>query len=191
MTGGWNVNVSVAMPQKVATAMAKLSETMLGAEYTPIFYLGSQVVNGVNHAVLAEQLITTGKDTKNIVIVILNEKPGAMELSLVGIDRILESGGQLGGTVIDVVIHPSDDVQAVWTDAFEGFVGMKMTPLALLGTKMVNGTNYTYVAEAEPVTLEPVKKVVLVTINTKLKQVSITDILANRQEASLGYAFTW
>ena len=37
------------MPQKVATAIAELN--LIGAEYAPIAYLGSQLVNGVNHGV--------------------------------------------------------------------------------------------------------------------------------------------
>lgn len=191
MTGGWNVNVSNNMPQKVATAVGKLSETILGAEYQPIFYLGSQVVNGVNHAVLAEQLITTGRDTKNIVILVFNEKPGDIELSLVGIDRVLESGGQLGGTTVDVDTDISDGILSVWNDAFEGYVGLKITPLALLGTQLVNGMNYTFIAEGEGIVLEPEKEVFLVTINDKTKRVSITNALVNRQEASIGYAFNW
>ena len=191
MTGAWNVTVSKNMPQKVATAMARLSETLLGAEYTPLFYLGSQVVNGMNHAVLAEQLITTGKDTKNIVVIVFNEKPGEMELSLVGIERILESGSPLGGTVIDVKTEVPEEALTVWADAFEGYVGLKITPLALLGTQAVNGTNYMYLAESEGVVLNPTKEVNLVVINDKMKKVSITDMLANQLEASLGYSFTW
>ena len=74
LVGGWSVDVVVGgMPEKVATAFASLNE-LAGAEYTPIAYLGSQLVNGVNHAVLAEQLLITGKDTKNVVLVIFNEK---------------------------------------------------------------------------------------------------------------------
>ena len=72
-SGGWSVNVEVGkMPQKVATAFSKLGD-LVGASYTPIAYLGSQVVNGINHAVLAEQTVLTGKDTKNIVVIIFNE----------------------------------------------------------------------------------------------------------------------
>ena len=65
--GGWNIGVVTGgMPQKVATAFGKLAEQLIGCEYTPIAYLGSQQVNGINHAVLAEQTVITGKDTKYI-----------------------------------------------------------------------------------------------------------------------------
>lgn len=55
MIGNWDINVVVGkLPQKVATAFANLGETIIGATYTPIAYIGSQIVNGTNHAVLAE-----------------------------------------------------------------------------------------------------------------------------------------
>lgn len=55
MVGNWEVKVAVdAMPQKVATAFGKVFEGFVGAQYTPIAYLGSQIVNGENHAILAE-----------------------------------------------------------------------------------------------------------------------------------------
>ena len=50
MVGNWEINVNVnGMPQKVASAVSKLNTTLMGAEYDPIAYLGSQVVNGTNH----------------------------------------------------------------------------------------------------------------------------------------------
>ena len=51
--GGWQINTSKNMPQKVIAAMDSLNDHKLGYEYYPIVYLGSQQVNGMNHAVLA------------------------------------------------------------------------------------------------------------------------------------------
>ncbi len=53
------------------------------------------MVNGTNHAVLAEQTLTVGKDVKNIVVLILNEKGGVITLSR--IEHVLEQGGEFGG----------------------------------------------------------------------------------------------
>lgn len=192
MVGNWNVNVSVgSMPQKVATAVGKLGETLIGAEYTPIAYLGSQVVNGTNHAVLAEQLITTGKDTKNVVIIIFNEKPNTMDLTLVSIERVVESGAALGGTVVDVQTKIPAEAQEAWNVAFEGFVGSNMSIIAYLGSQMVKGTNYIFAVEVEPVTAEPIKKVAIVSVNTVTKKVSFTDLLESKEESLCGYSFTW
>lgn len=192
MTGAWNVNVVIdAMPQKVATAIGKMSETLMGAEYDPICYLGSQVVNGTNHAVLCEQTIVTGRDTKNIVVVVFNEKPNEMELTLVRIDTIVEGGLPMGGTAIDVKTDIPDDAKAIWDDAFDGMVGSNVEPFALLGTQVVNGTNYIFGAMLTPVVANPESKAVVVTINEKSGTVKFADMLASKQGGSLGYAFTW
>jgi len=192
MVGSWNVDVVVGkLPQNVATAFAALSEKLLGAEYTPIAYLGSQVVNGVNHAVLAEQTIITGKDTKNVVVIIFNEKPGSMDpLTLVSIDRVVESGAPMGGTQVDVKTELSAEDKAVFEKGMGGFVGSKVEPFALLATQVVKGINYIFAAEVTPVTENPVKKVSLVTVNTLTPGAQFVDLLADKQEM-VGYAFTW
>lgn len=190
--GGWNIDVTVnKLPQKVATAMGKLEETLIGAEYEPIAYLGSQVTNGVNHAVLAEQIVTTGRDTNNIVVLIFNEKPGEMELSLVGIERVVESGAAFGGTTIDVKTDLDDEIMDIWDEAFEGYVGAKVVPFALLGTQVVKGVNYIFAAEFTPMTLSGEKEAKLVVVNNVTRRVAFADMMANKHETSLGYAFTW
>ena len=69
MVGTWNVKVHVdGMPQQVATAFGDILGNLFGAKYNPIAYLGEQVVNGTNHAILAEQTVVTGEDQKNIVL---------------------------------------------------------------------------------------------------------------------------
>lgn len=191
MTGSWNVNVSTQMPQRIATAMSALSEQLIGAEYDFIAYLGSQVVNGTNHAVLAKQTIVTGRDTANIVVLVFNEKPNEVKVTLVGVDRLVEGGLPMGGTVIEPSTTISDEAASAWSEAFEGFVGSKVMPIALLGTQIVKGTNYIFAAEVTPVAPNATSKIAVVTVNTLTKQVSFVDALAPKQEASLGYAFTW
>lgn len=187
--GGWNVNVSVgSMPEKIATAVGNIE--IVGAEYTPIAYLGSQVVNGINHAVLAEQLLTVGKDVKNIVILIFNEKGN--DVTLVNIERVVESGGELGGIKIDVKTEIPEDAKAVFDSVFTGFVGSNIVPFALLGTQVTKGANYIFAAEVLPVVENPEKRVALVTVNNLTRQAAFVDLLTSKQNAlDLGYAFTW
>ena len=192
MFGAWNVNISIdSMPQKVATAVGKLSEQLIGAEYQPIAYLGSQVVNGINHAVLAEQTILTGKDTKNVVVLIFNEKPNEMEATLVNIERVVESGAPLGGTKVDVTTSIPAEAMNAYSKCFEGYVGAKITPLALLATKVTKGTNYVFFAEMVPVYPDAKAQAMLITVNDMTKEVSFVDLLASKHEVALGYSFTW
>lgn len=194
MLGSWKTEVTVgALPQAVATAFGKLNEQLLGAEYTPIAYLGSQVVNGTNHAVLAEQLVITGKDTKNIVVIIFNQKPNQVgDATLVSIERVLESGGELGGVSVNVETDIPEEAKAAFNKAFAGFVGSKVEPFVLLGTQVTKGINYIFAAEITPVTQNPVSTVDLVTVNALTNEVAFVDILTSKHDVlNLGYAFTW
>lgn len=195
MTGSWEIKVNKdGMPQKVATAFGKLSDQLVGAEYTPIAYLGSQVVNGINHAVLAEQLVITGKDTKNVVVVIFNEKPNEMEATLVGIERVVESGAEFGGVKVDVTKDIPEDAQNAFNEAMDGFVGSKVEPFALLGSQITRGTNYIFAATVSPVIPdgEANTKAAIITVNDLSKEIAFADLLASRQDVmALGYAFTW
>ena len=174
MFGNWDINVVLnKLPQKIATAFASLGETILGAQYTPIAYLGSQQVNGINHAVLAEQTIITGKDTKNIVLIIFNEKPEGA--SLVSIERIVESGEGFGGIVIDVKTEIPENAKAIFNESIGNFVGSSITPFALLATQMTKGMDYIFVATVTPVVPEAKPTVAIVTVNSLEKKISFID----------------
>ena len=193
MLGSWEVNVTIdSMPEKVASAVSALSEQLIGCEYKPIAYLGSQVVNGTNHAVLAEQTVLTGKDTTNIVVLIFNEKPKEMKCTLVNIERVIEQGGPEGGINVDVKTEIPAEAQAEFDKAFEGRLGLNIKPFALLGTQVVNGVNYFFACEVTGVTAEPQTSVAVVTVNSNTGVVSFDDLIIGTKTAkSLGYAFTW
>ncbi len=192
MVGNWEIKVSTSgMPQVVASAMSALGEKLMGAEYECIAYLGEQPVNGTNYAVLAKQTVVAGRDSENVVVLIFNKKPNMPEATLVGIERVVESGAALGGTKIDVTTDISDDLMNMWKEAFEGWLGMRITPFAFLGTQVTKGTGYMFAAEVVPVVREPKNEAVIVTINPMTKEVHMKDLLATKQEGMLGYAFTW
>jgi hypothetical protein len=186
--GAWNVTVTTnAMPEKIATAISELNDQFVGAEYTPIAYVGYQLVNGTNHAVLAEQDIVTGKDTKNVVLLIFNEK--GMDVDLVAIERIVQSGEAFGGTVVDVKTDIPEDAQKTFDRVLGEFVGALVEPVALLGTQVVKGVNYVFAAEVTPVTVgdgEHVKKFCVVVVNSLDKKASFADVLKSGLEVALG-----
>jgi len=185
MVGNWEVKVAVdAMPQKVATAFGKVFEGFVGAEYTPIAYLGSQIVNGENHAILAEQLLVTGKDTKNVVVIILNQK--GEDFTLVNIERVVESGAALGGTVVDVKTSIPEDAKAAFDAVLGENVGASVKPFALLATQVVKGTNYVFAAEVTPVVPNAKSSVEIVTVNALTKRAAFADVLSSGVEVALG-----
>ena len=190
VSGGWDVDIMMGkMPQKIATAFGKLAD-MVGANYTPIAYLGSQTVNGINHAVLAEQTVLTGKDTKNIVLIIFNEKPGDMnDPTVVNIERIIESTDGFGGTAIDVKSDIPDEAIDVFNAALEVHIGARFEPKALLATHVTGrGVEYAFLTEMTPITIDAEKTVYIIVVDSLTKSVSCTDILS---DPKLGYAFNW
>lgn len=181
MFGSWKVNVAVGMmPEAVATAFAKCTQNLIGATYKPIAYLGSQIVNGINHAVLAEQTISDSSKDKNIVLMVFNEKPveGApseITLSKENITSVLDGNAVPGGTFVDAKTDIPVEAMEALNDVLA--LGAKVEAFALLGTQVTVGTNYFFAAEVTPATRFPQKKVALVSANNMLKTISFKDII--------------
>jgi len=178
--GGYTINVSVnSFPQKVASGFDKAFENMVGAEYTPIAYLGSKVVNGINHLLLAEQRIITGTDVKSVVTVVLNEKPNDVDgstLSIVEIKTVLSNGGTLGGDKVDVQTEIPEEAKKVFDNAFSAFLGSKVTPIALLASQITNGIKYTFAVELDAVVAPNAFKV---TRNEGTASVALVEVWSN------------
>jgi hypothetical protein len=74
LAGGWTVFTDPSgqgeeLPKEVAAAFDAVMEGMTGAEYLPRVYLGSQVVNGSNYAILCEQKLVTANPVTNLAVV--------------------------------------------------------------------------------------------------------------------------
>ena len=52
LCGGWTPSADPAVTEELKTLFDKGTETLTGASYIPVAYLGSQVVAGTNHAFL-------------------------------------------------------------------------------------------------------------------------------------------
>jgi hypothetical protein len=150
MLGSYTINVAPGkMPQKVASAFTEIFGTLVGAEYTPIAYLGSKVVSGVNHAIMASQTIVTGTDVHNVVLIVLNEKDD--KFSLVEITTLLSDSGRMGGLQVAPTTNIPEEAMNVFTEALAGFMGSRITPFALLATQVVNGFKYVFACESTAV----------------------------------------
>ena len=73
--GGWNLEdvKATALPQKVQSAFTTVTGELIGADYEPIAYLGSQVVNGTNYRLIAIQKLVIPSGEKRIVKMIIHE----------------------------------------------------------------------------------------------------------------------
>ena len=173
----WDINVVAdALPQKVATAFAEANE-IVGARYEPIAYLGKQLVNGVNHAVLAKQTLFTSEEIVRVVLMLFNEKE--MNCTLYAIETVLDCGGALGGWSIDptqIKDLPEETVDAIATGVYN-WIGAEILPVVYLGSKVTNGVNHIFVATVTPVVPNAKASVKLIMTNTKAKTIDFIDIL--------------
>ena len=74
--GEWNIDdiKGCNLPQKVQTDFTAVTSELVGAEYEPIAYLGSQQVNGMNYRILALMRTVTPSVEKRIVKMIIHEE---------------------------------------------------------------------------------------------------------------------
>lgn len=177
--GEWEINVSLdAVPEKIATAMGELNEHLIGAKYKLIAYLGSQVVNGINYAVLAEQTLSDIAGTKNIVLIIFNVAPGSLKATLVYIEPVLNSfATAFGGIKINDDFKITDEAQKAFDSAMEHFVGSKVEPFAFLATQVTKGVNYFFAAKVTPVYPDAKPSVDLLMVNPMCGTIKFDKIL--------------
>ena len=74
--GGWNLDdvKGCNLPQKVQSAFTAVTSDLVGADYEPICYLGSQTVNGLNFRGLALSRAVVPNAEKKIVKMIIHEE---------------------------------------------------------------------------------------------------------------------
>ena len=87
--GDWNLDEikSAALPQTAQSAFTAVTSDIVGAEYQPIAYLGSQQVNGTNYRVLAIKTPVVPNGTKSFAKLIVNEGSDGT-YKLVSISRV-------------------------------------------------------------------------------------------------------
>lgn len=93
MVGAWNYDVLKAceLPQKVASGFSEIFSNIVGADYTPVLYCGTQVVNGFNHMLICKSRICHPDAEDKLTKVILNELPEdeiKSQWSIVSIEEI-------------------------------------------------------------------------------------------------------
>ena len=192
VSGGWTVytdTASTTMPEALLPAFLSVTNSVEDVTYSAVAYLGSQVVAGTNYQVLCTAAPKNGGDATLKVLIIYIDLDGKAELTKVSdfnITDYTESAGKVteknlaGGWQVNDDIEPTplpDDAQKAFDKAVEGFDGNKLTPMALLGTQVVSGTNYAILCGSELVTEEPVTNLQVVTVYADLEgKAEITNI---------------
>ena len=73
VTGGWAPSEDPAVTEELRALFEKGTETLTGASYVPVAYLGSQVVAGTNHAFLCQAVTVVPDAVPRWTVVFLYE----------------------------------------------------------------------------------------------------------------------
>ncbi len=168
--GGWKRPDSPVVTEELCAKLEKALDGLVGARYTPVAYLGSQLVNGTNYALLCRVAPVVPDPVETYAIVHLYETLDGE----VSITDVLESGketglnGMMGSWTESESLEVPEDVKTSLEKAVEGKLGAAYAPVALLSTQLVSGTNYCLLCEVTPVVPNPESSYVLVYLYVNL-----------------------
>lgn len=184
LSGGWTVNQNFGAPDIPSDAKAAFDKAVKNGEYTPVAYLGSQIVAGINYAFLC-----TDKSGALNTIKIYNDLSGnasILDTEAVNIADYTQdaepnyeqlSGGFTYNSAVGAPI--GDDVKAAFDKATADLTGVSYEPLACLGTQVVAGTNYAVLCKSTPASANSNSALTVVIIYSDLQQnTSVTSVCA-------------
>ncbi len=168
--GGWEKTEDPSVPDHVKDLFDRITEKLLGMEYVPVAYIGSQIVNGTNYRILCRiaPVVPDGKETWAIVT-IHEELDG--EGSLLEVEDFEAETGisdMPGGWRETEDKAVTEETKAAFDKAMEGLLGVDYSPVAVIATQTVNGTNRAYLAEATVVYPGAETEYVIVTVHAGL-----------------------
>lgn len=154
LNGGWNVadvgRIELSEPD--AQAFDKALEALTGEQYTAVQVLATQVVSGLNRAYLAYGSVI-GEPGEWYIVTVYEDLDGnvrPLSFYQINVADVLttneDSENLLGGWEVKGTGKAgslgSAEAQASFDKAIEGLVGVGYNPIQLLGTQVVEGTNY-------------------------------------------------
>ena len=161
VVGGWTPAADFEVTEERKAVFDKGMAALLGVDYEPLAYLGSQLVAGTNHAFLVKgTAVVPTRPVSYALVYLYQDLQGNVKLMNVADLGIVPQGD---GTVTP----PEEGPMGAWyyaddpavTDemltrlglALEGLVGASYEPVANLGEQVVAGLNRCLLCQVSPV----------------------------------------
>ena len=187
IVGGWSAAVSPVITDDFITVFEKAVAELDGVDYEPVAYLASQVVAGTNHCVLckATPVIPDARTTYSVVYIYEDLDNNAEVTEIVSSEADAQNAGKdvTGGWTENDSLEMTDEANTALEKACETLTGAEYTPVALLATQIVAGTNYRIICESRPSVPFPEAGYVIVTVYADLQgNAEITDTMEFRHK---------
>ena len=178
LAGGWTSAEDFTVTEERQAVFEKGLEMLVGVDYVPVAYLGSQVVAGTNHVFLVKGTVVVPNAPVSYALVYLyQDLQGDVTLMNVADLGIVpqEDGtvtvpeaGLMGGWSYTEAPEITEEIQARLDKALEGLVGASYVPVANLGEQVVAGLNRCLLCQVTPVVPDAQPHYALVYVYEKL-----------------------
>ena len=160
LSGGWTPAADYEVSEARKALFEKGLAGLVGVDYEPIAYLGSQVVAGTNHVFLCKATVVVPDARPTYALVYLYEDlQGDVQLMNVAdmplVPRedgtaIAPEEGLMGGWSYAEDPAVTDEMQERLAKALEDMVGATYVPVANLGVQVVAGLNRCLLCQITP-----------------------------------------
>ena len=186
--GGWSRADSPVVTDEMKARLEKALDGMVGATYTPVAYLGSQLVAGTNYKLLCRVAPVVPDAAETYAIVVLYEDLDGQvritEVTNFAAETNISGETLAGGWAQAESPVVTDELKDVFEKGLEGLLGVDYTPVALVSSQVVAGMNYCFLCEATVVYPGAETSYALVFLYKDLQgSVEITDIVSLADDA--------
>lgn len=153
ISGSWKQPASPELTAKVKSVFDKAFDGLVGASYTPVALLATRTtISGTEYRVLCKTAIVYPGAQEQYTVVTLSKnwlgKASIQEIGDALCPTELSGEPAMGGWQETVSPALTKDALSAFDKATDGLVGVDYTPIALLSTQVVAGTNYRILCEA-------------------------------------------
>ena len=154
LLGGYQRAESPEITDEIKALVEKASETLLGAEYTPVAYIASQVVAGRNHRILCKitPVVPEAVSTYAIIVIYEDLQGNATITDIFNSEaqgEVIWDEPVPGGWTDDISPVVPEEVKTAVETVSKSADGVEYTPVALLAQQVVAGMNYSVLCESK------------------------------------------
>ena len=178
LAGGWTPAADYTVTEELQAIFDKGMEMLLGVDYVPLAYLGSQVVAGTNHVFLVKGTVVVPNAPVSYGLAYFYQdlQGGVTLMNVADLGIVPQEDGTLalteeglmGGWSYAEAPEVTEEIQTRLDKALEGLVGAAYVPVANLGEQVVAGLNRCLLCQVTPVVPDAKPHYALVYVYEKL-----------------------
>ena len=150
LPGGWNTPDSIEITDEIEALVQRAMESRIGIRVIPVALIGTQLVAGRNYAIFCRLAPVAPNAAETFAIVCiyedLNGNASVTEIEQFEAETHMSQSAMMGGWKQAESAELTDETRAIFQKAADTLLGVRYSPVALISTQVVNGTNYCFLS---------------------------------------------